>query len=331
MGTGPFEFVEWKQTDSIVGKKFAGYWKKGYPKIDQVTWKPVLENNTRASMLQTGEADFAYTLPYEQAALLKKVDKIEVVSSPSIIVRFLAMNVLQKPYDNPKVRQAIAYAINKEALAKVAFGGFAQPAAGFVPAALKHGIKMEPIPYNVQKARELLKEAGYPNGFESTLWSAYNNTTSQKVIQFVQQQLQQVGIKLQVQALEVGQRAEWVDSWADPKTAKVRLYYTGWSSSTGEADWALRPLFSTEAWAPKLNNMSFYSNDVVDGGIAKALVSTDDNEQAALYKSVQEQLMKDLPRIPLVTEENLSAHSKRLSGVYVMPDANINIDEITLK
>ncbi len=331
VGTGPFEFVEWKQTDSIVGKKFAGYWKKGYPKIDQVTWKPVLENNTRASMLQTGEADFAYTLPYEQAALLKKVDKIEVVSSPSIIVRFLAMNVLQKPYDNPKVRQAIAYAINKEALAKVAFGGFAQPAAGFVPAALKHGIKMEPIPYNVQKARELLKEAGYPNGFESTLWSAYNNTTSQKVIQFVQQQLQQVGIKLQVQALEVGQRAEWVDSWADPKTAKVRLYYTGWSSSTGEADWALRPLFSTEAWAPKLNNMSFYSNDVVDGGIAKALVSTDDNEQAALYKSVQEQLMKDLPRIPLVTEENLSAHSKRLSGVYVMPDASINIDEITLK
>ena len=109
----------------------------------------MLENNTRASMLQTGEADFAYTLPYEQAALLKKVDKIEVVSSPSIIVRFLAMNVLQKPYDNPKVRQAIAYAINKEALAKVAFGGFAQPAAGFVPAALKHGIKMEPIPYNV--------------------------------------------------------------------------------------------------------------------------------------------------------------------------------------
>ena len=331
VGTGPFEFVEWKQTDSIVGKKFANYWKKGYPKIDQVTWKPVLENNTRASMLQTGEADFAYTLPYEQAANLKKVDKIEVVSTPSIIVRYLAMNVLQKPYDNLKVRQAIAYAINKDALSKVAFGGYAQPAQGFVPTALQHGIKMDPIPYNVAKARELLKEAGYPNGFESTLWSAYNNTTSQKVIQFVQQQLQQVGIKLQVQALEVGQRTEWVDSWPDPKTAKVRLYYTGWSSSTGEADWALRPLFSTEAWAPKLNNMSFYSNDVVDGGIAKALVSTDEAERATLYKSVQEQLMKDLPRIPLVAEDNLSAHSKRLSGVYVMPDANINIDEITLK
>ena len=331
VGTGPFEFVEWKQTEAIVGKKFAGYWKKGYPKVDQVSWKPVLENATRAAMVQTGEADFVYPLPYEQAANLKKNDKIEVVSTPSIIVRFLAMNVLQKPYDNPKVRQAIAYAVNKEAIAKVAFGGYAFPAQGIVPQGIQYAVKMDPIPYNPQKARELLKEAGYPNGFESTLWGAYNNTTTQKVLQLVQQQLQQVGIKLQVQALEVGQRAEWVDSWADPKTAKVRLYYTGWSSSTGEADWALRPLFSTEAWAPKLNNMSFYSNDVVDGGIAKALVSTDDNEQAALYKSVQEQLMKDLPRIPLVTEENLSAHSKRLSGVYVMPDANINSGEIALK
>lgn len=96
VGTGPFEFVEWKQTEAIVGKKFAGYWKKGYPKVDQVSWKPVLENATRAAMVQTGEADFVYPLPYEQAANLKKNDKIEVVSTPSIIVRFLAMNVLQK-------------------------------------------------------------------------------------------------------------------------------------------------------------------------------------------------------------------------------------------
>lgn len=331
VGTGPFEFVEWKQTEAIVGKKFAGYWKKGYPKVDQVSWKPVLENATRAAMVQTGEADFVYPLPYEQAANLKKNDKIDVVSTPSIIVRFLAMNVLQKPYDNPKVRQAIAYAVNKEAIAKVAFGGYAFPAQGIVPQGIQYAVKMAPIAYNPQKARELLKEAGYPNGFESTLWGAYNNTTTQKVLQLVQQQLQQVGIKLQVQALEVGQRTEWVDAWPDPKTAKVRLYYTGWSSSTGEADWALRPLFATESWAPKLNNMSFYSNPVVDGDIAKALVTTDSAERAGLYKTVQEQLMKDLPRIPLVTDDILYAHAKRLSGVYAMPDGNINSGEIALK
>jgi glutathione transport system substrate-binding protein len=331
VGTGPFEFVEWKQTEAIVGKKFTGYWKAGYPKIDQITWKPVLENNTRAAMLQTSEADFAYTLPYEQVAALKKIDKLEVVSSPSIIVRFLTFNNLQKPFDNPKVREAIGYAINKEALAKVAFSGYAFPAQGFVPQGVEYAVKMQPIAYNVQKARELLKEAGYPNGFESVLWSAYNNTTSQKVIQFLQQQLQQVGIKVQVEALEPGKRVELVDAWPDPKTSKLRMHYVGWSSSTGEADWALRPLFSTESWAPKLANYAFYSNPVFDDAIAKALVTTDSAQRAVLYKTAQEQLAQDLPRIPLVTEDVLYARSKRLSGVYVMPDGNINSDEITLK
>jgi len=331
VGTGPFVFSEWKQTEAIVGKKFDGYWKQGYPKVDQVTWKPVLENNSRAAMLQTGEAHFAYTLPYEQAELLKKVDSLEVVSSPSIIQRFLALNLLQKPFDDLRVRQAIGYAINKQALAKVAFNGYAVPARGFVPGGLQYALDMEPIAYDVQKAKALLKEAGYPNGFESVLWSGYNNTTSQKVIQFVQQQLAQVGIKVSVQALEPGQRAELVDSWPNPQTAKVRMYYIGWSASTGEADWALRPLFSTEAWAPKLANNSFYSNATFDDAVAQALVTTDADKKAALYKTAQEQLAQDLPRIPLVTEEILSAHAKRLSGVYVMPDANINIDEIELK
>jgi len=331
VGTGPFEFVEWKQTEAVRGKKFEGYWKKGYPKVDTIAWKPVLENNTRAAMLQTGEADFAFPIPYEQAALLKNSDKLNVVTSPSIITRFLSFNVLQKPYDNPKVREAIGYAINKDALSKVAFSGYAIPAQGIVPQGVGYAVKMAPVPYDIKKAKALLAEAGYPNGFESTLWSAYNNTTSQKVIQFVQQQLAQVGIKLQVQALEVGQRAEKVDTWADPATAPVRMYYTGWSSSTGEADWALRPLFASEAWAPKLNNMSYYKNDIVDSAIAKALVTVDEKEKEALYKTAQEQIRKDLPRLPLVTEENLAAQSKRLSGVFVMPDGNINSDEISVK
>lgn len=330
VGTGPFEFVEWKQTESVKARKFNGYWKKGQPKIDTLTWKPVLENNTRAAMLQTGEADFIFPIPYEQAGLLKKNDKLEVVASPSIIMRFLALNMLQKPYDNPLVRQAIGYAINKEALAKVAFGGYALPAQGVLPQGVQFAEKMEPIAYDPKKARQLLAQAGYPDGFESVLWGAYNNTTAQKVIQFVQQQLAQVGIRVQVQALEVGQRTELVDAWPDPKTAKVRMYYTGWSSSTGEADWGLRPLFASESWPPNLNNMSFYKSDLVDAALAKALVAVDDAEKAALYKSAQEQIRKDLPRVPLLTEQNLSAHSRRLSGVYVMPDASINIDAIAV-
>ncbi len=330
VGTGPFTFVEWKQTDFVKVKKFDAYWKTGYPKIDTITWKPVPENNTRAAMLQTGETDFAFPLPYEQATELEKNVKIKILSGPSIITRYISFNMQQKPFDNIKVRHAINYAINKEALTKVAFSGYAFPAEGIVPQGVRYAHKMAPWPYDPKKARELLKEAGYPNGFESVLWSAYTTTTAQKTIQFVQQQLAQVGIKVSVQALEPGQRVEWVQSAPDPKTAKVRMYYAGWSASTGEADWALRPLLSTEAWPPKMNNSAYYSNEKVDGYIAAALKSVDEKEKNNLYREAQEQIMKDAPWAPLVTEKNLYATSKRLSGVYVMPDGNINADEITV-
>ena len=98
----------------------------------------------------------------------------------------------EKPFDNPKVRQAVNYAINKQALCKVAFSGYARPADGVIPEQIPNAVKLGPWPYDPKKARELLKEAGYPNGFKTTLWSAFNNTTAVKTMQFVQQQLAQV-------------------------------------------------------------------------------------------------------------------------------------------
>jgi glutathione transport system substrate-binding protein len=121
-----------------------------------------------------------------------------------------------------------------------------------------------------------------------------------------------------------------VQTAPDPKTARVRLYYAGWSSSTGEADWGLRPLLATEAWPPKLNNTAYYSNAEFDGLLSKALVSTDDAERAALYAKAQEIVMKDAPWAPLVTEQNLYATSARLSGVYAMPDGNIDSRDIAV-
>ncbi|AOZ08965.1 glutathione ABC transporter substrate-binding protein GsiB [Cupriavidus malaysiensis] len=331
VGTGPFEFVEWKQPDFLKGRKFAGYWKTGYPKIDSITWRPVVDNNTRSAIMQTGEADFAFSIPFEQAAVLKASPKVDLIDAPSIIQRYVTFNTMVKPFNDPKVRQAINYAINKEALAKVAFNGYAVPSVGVVPPGVDYAEKLGPWPYDPAKARELLKEAGYPNGFETTLWSAYNHTTAQKVIQFVQQQLQQVGIKAQVQALEAGQRVERVESVQKPEEAGVRMYYVGWSSSTGESDWALRPLLASESMPPKLLNTAYYKNDHVDADIAGALRTTDRGEKARLYKDAQERIWKDAPWAFLVTEKVLFARAKRLSGAYVMPDGSFNFDDIDIK
>jgi glutathione transport system substrate-binding protein len=331
VGTGPFKFVEWKATDYLKVAKFDGYWMKGLPKVDTITWKPVVDSNSRAAMMQTGEAHFTYPVPYEMVDVLKAKPDIEVIAAPSIIQRYLSMNVLQKPFDNPKVREAINWAINKEALSKVAFNGYAVPAEGVLPPGVDYAVKLGPWGYDVAKAKKLLAEAGYPNGFETELWSAYNHTVAQKVTQFIQQQLQQVGIKTKITLLEAGQRVEKVESWQDPKTAPVRLYYVGWSSSTGEADWALRPLLASESWPPALFNTAYYKSDIVDGAIKGALLATERADKAKQYETAQRQIWKDLPWAPLVVEKVLYARSKKLSGMYVIPDANYNFTDIDLK
>ncbi|QOK96910.1 glutathione ABC transporter substrate-binding protein GsiB [Ralstonia pseudosolanacearum] len=331
VGTGPFEFVEWKPTDYLKGKKFAGYWKPGLPKIDTITWKPVVDNNTRAAVMQTGEADFAFNIPFEQAAVLKGSPKVDLIAAPSIIQRYLSFNTQVKPFDNPKVRQAVNYAINKDALTKVAFSSYAVPADGVVPQGVDYAVKLGPWPYNPGKARELLKEAGYPNGFETQLWSAYNHTTAQKIIQFVQQQLAQVGIKAQVQALEAGQRVEKVESVQKPEDPGVRMYYTGWSSSTGESDWAIRPLLASESFPPKSFNTAYYKNAQVDADIAGALRTTDRAVKTQMYTDAQKRIWDDAPWAFLVTEKIIYARAKRLSGAYVAPDGSFNFDDIDIK
>jgi len=330
VGTGPYQFETWNQTDFVKVKKWPGYWKPGYPKLDSITWRPVVDNNTRAAMLQTGEATFAFPVPFEQASRLKANSKLDVVTTPSIMQRYISLNVTQKPFDNPKVREALEYAINRQALAKVAFAGYATPATGIVPPSIDFAQSYPAIPYDPAKARALLKEAGYPNGFETTLWSSHNHSTAQKVLQFTQQQLAQVGIKVNVTAMDAGQRAAEVESKAQ-KESGVRMFYTGWSASTGEADWALTPLFATSSWPPAIFNTAFYSNPQVDADLAAALKTTDRAQKAQLYKDAQDRIWNDHPWIPLVVEQLLSANSKNLSGFYVMPDTSFNFDEADLK
>ena len=330
VGTGPYQFVTWNQTDFVKVKKWDGYWKPGYPKLDSITWRPVVDNNTRAAMLQTGEANFAFPVPYEQAKLLEKNSKLELVSTPSIMQRYISFNVTQKPFDNPKVREAINYAINRQALSKVAFAGYATPATGIVPPSIAYAQSYPAIEYNPAKARQLLKEAGYPDGFSTTLWSSHNHSTAQKVLQFTQQQLAQVGIKVKVTAMDAGQRAAEVEGKGQ-KESGVRMFYTGWSASTGEADWALTPLFATASWPPAIFNTAFYSNEQVDKDLNDALKTTDQAKKAQLYKDAQDRIWNDRPWAPLVVEKLVSAHSKSLSGFYMMPDTSFNFDEADLK
>ncbi|WP_045519017.1 glutathione ABC transporter substrate-binding protein GsiB [Neobacillus niacini] len=330
VGTGPFKFSEWDQSDHLTVEKNPDYWVKGLPKVDGIKFKPVPENGARVAMLQTGEADFIYPVPTEQAETLNGKDGIVVENKPSIVARYMSMNTTKKPFNDVKVRQAINYAINKEAFIKVVNRGYGSEMDSIIPEGLQFYSKQTPYPYNPEKAKQLLKEAGYENGFETTVWGA-NNSDAMKAMEFLQQQLGQVGIKVNVEPMEAGTLTDKIWSVQDAKDAEVDLYYGGWSSSTGDADWGIRPLLAGTSIPPKSYNVAYYQNEKADQLINGALQTADPEKRKEAYAEVQELIWKDAPWAYLIVEDTMAGKKNYLEGVYLLPDGSLNAKEAVIK
>lgn len=323
-GTGPYVVEKYNPAEYLVVKKNPLYRVAGLPKLDSITFRPTPEAGTVAAMLKTGESDFACSVAAEQAPSLQASPNVEVVRGNSIIASMVFINVTKKPFTDVRVRQALNYAINREALSKVIYHGFAEPSTGIAPVGVDYATQYAPWPYDPKKAKELLKEAGYPDGFETTMWSASNTSTNQKLLQFLQQQLRQVGVRVTVRALEAGQRVSLVQQVKGPQESKMDMLAWGWSSSTGELDWAMRPLLATQSWPPASSNFGFYSNKVVDESLAKALAVTDRATKQKLYDTAQKAVWDDAAWIFLVHYKNIYAKNKHLKNFWVIPDGSLD-------
>jgi glutathione transport system substrate-binding protein len=330
VGTGPFKFMEWDPSDHLTVEKNPEYWEKGLPKVDGIKFKPVPENGARVAMLQTGEADFIYPVPTEQAETLNGKDGIVVENKPSIVARYMSMNTTKKPFDDVRVRQAINYAINKEAFLKVVYRGYGGEMDSVIPAGLQFYSKQTPYEYNPEKAKQLLKEAGYENGFETSVWGA-NNSNAMKAMEFLQQQLGQVGIKVKVEPMESGTLSDKIWSVQDQKDAGVGLYYGGWSSSTGDADWGIRPLLAGNSIPPKSYNVAYYQNEKADQLINAALQTADPEKRKAAYADVQKLIWEDAPWAYLIVEDTMAGKKNYLEGVYLLPDGSLSAKHAEIK
>lgn len=319
-GTGPYTLVEANPTTKVVVKKNPNYRIAGQPKFDSITWIPVVESDSRAAMLKTGEADVISAVPIEQIDLLKKTGGIEVEEVPSLMQKHLDLNNYHKPFNDIRVRQAVSYAINKEALIKVVFRGHAAAAYGLYtkdyPGAVDFGV----WPYDPKKARELLKEAGYPNGFETTLWSEYNDSTAAKTVQFIAQQLRQVGIKAETRLLEPGIRSQLLYDVDGPAASTSRMVLCGWSGGPGDPDLVLRPLLDSREMPPKFYNTVYYNNPAFDKLLDQAVVEVDEARRNELYKEAQTMAWNDAPWAPLYFEMATLAHKKDIKGFHILPN-----------
>lgn len=319
VGTGPYVFEEWTPGDEMVVRTNENYWKEG-PKIDTLTFKPVTENGARIAMLQTGEADFIYPMPTEQVKSVEGDENIEVIEGPSTIARFTFLNMSKDIFSDVRVRQAINYAIDKEAYAKVVKGGYAVPLTSHVPSTINYHVAQPEYDYNIEKAKKLMSEAGYPDGFKTHIW-APNDTENMKGMQFIRQQLAKIGIDVEVVPMEEGTLSDSIYKAQTPEESKVNMWYVSWSAF--DFDGATAKLFHSANIPPTAPNVSYYMSPEADKLIEAGAIEVDPEKRAEIYADLQEVIWNDAPWIFMGSDVLLAAKRTTTEGVFVDPSGGI--------
>lgn len=337
IGTGQYTFVEWIPGDHLTVQLNPDWW--GYDAeicggealvesdagFKSVTFKPVTESATRVAMIQSGDAQLIWPVPSESIDSLREDSSVYLGSETGDVVRYLMMNNQKEPFNDVRVRQAINYAIDKNAYIAVVKDGNAKVAESVIGENVQYFKANEPYEYNIEKAKELLAEAGYPDGFTTSIMYA-NTTANQKQCEFLKQQLEQVGITVELNGMEsaiVNQKIQDVN--VPGSEAEVEMYVIGWSTSTGDADWGIRPLLAKESEPPMSYNICYYENDEVDSLLYEALGTSDSDKRAEAYAKAQDIIWEESPLVCLAYDYNTWANSKNIVNVGNTPDGGLYI------
>jgi len=337
VGTGQYKFVEWIRGDHCTIELKKDWWgydparTDGKPLVEKdagfktITFKPVPEGATRTAMMQAGDAQIAWTIPAESIDVLRNDATLSVGTGDSLVSWYCFMNNQKKPFSDKRVRQALNYAFNNEAYLAVVQNGVGSVPKSSIGPNTQFATLHTTYPYDVAKAKALLAEAGYPNGFKTSLMGA-NTSTNMKVGEFLKQQLAQVGVEVELKLLESAVTNQRVLNATGPGSdVEVEMFFGGWSSSTGDADWAIRPVFGTELCPPSNYNISYYSNRDVDECIKQGLASPNPDSRRAAYAKAQEIIWDDCPVIFTMTGLNTWVTSKKIQNVSIFPDGAINL------
>lgn len=325
-GTGPYTFTEWMDGDHVLVTRNENYWNQDkLAQFSGIKFLPRPEASTRIAGLKTGELDAIYPVPSDQFNDLSTYDGIDTECVDGTLVLFFEMNNQRAPFDDVRVRQAFNYAFDNDAFVRVVENGFGKPAESCMSASGWGFSKQQMYDYNPEKAKELLTEAGYPDGFACTL---YINTTSksQKMAEFLQQQLAIVGVDLSIASYEKAVMNEMCS--ADPAESVHDLRCGGWGPSIADAYWAMRNTLNTSAWSNKGgSNYSYYSNEYLDDLMQSSLSVSNQDELRAIYNEAQEIVVKEAPWIFVDTPGLLWAKSSKIGGLVLSPSGRMVFTE----
>lgn len=326
-GTGPYKFVEWKPSDSIVLVKNENYWG---PKaaFDKVIMKPIKSNPTRVAALLAGDVDMIDNVPTADIETLKKNSDLVLAQGISNRVIYLHMDRFRdnSPYitgtngKNPlmdkRVRKAISMSINRDAIVSRVMEGVAIPAGQLLPPGFfGTSENLKPMPYDPAMAKKLLAEAGYADGFGLTIHGPNDRYINDaKIAQAIGQMLTRVGIKTQVETMPKSVYFRSASRGGPNGEPKYSFILVGWGSGTGEPSSPLRSLIHTKDKDRGFgaSNRGRYSNAEADALIEEALATVDDKKRAMLLAKATEIAIEDVAIIPLHYQVNTWASKKGL-------------------
>ena len=310
VGTGPFKFVSWELGGDVVLEAFEDYW-GGAPAVKRVIFRTIPEALNRTIGLETGEVDLAYDLGITDLESLAGNESVTTLTSPSTTVWYVGMNVQKAPFDNEKVRQAVAYALDPQGYIDLVFSGEATPANYTMLPPSVDGYVSDCSDYscNVEKAKELLAEAGYPDGFSTTLWCSDTQVMRDSAV-VIQEQLRQVGINAEVKTLESGQFQSETGNGAHDMFIM--------SKTSIDPDSMLRSMYHTEALGPS-GNRCFWTTPEVDALIDEASTTTDTEHAMELYAEIQSKVAEAAPLVPMAVEHLNAGMQSNVKGFGLYP------------
>jgi peptide/nickel transport system substrate-binding protein len=322
-GTGPFVFESWTPGQEIVFNKNNDYWGTKV-KVDKVVYKVVPEETTRISMLETGEAHIAEPLSVPMMTTVEASSAAEIYRSEGFGTEYIGFNFQQEPFNDIRVRKAISHAVEMDSIIKGVYNNVGKKANSLLGSKVfGYHPDMSAYEYNLNEAKKLLAEAGYPDGFETTL-KTMDSKERINMAEVLQSQLKGIGIKVNIEVLEYGTFIEAVNS------GNSEMFILSWRNATGDADYNQYNLFHTNSMGAA-GNTFFYSNKEVDQLIDAGRKEKDSNKRIELYAQAQELEMADAVYIPVRVIENLAAVAKNVNGFSISPSGYLEINDISIK
>jgi len=299
VGTGPYMFKEWQKDDKVVVVKNKDYW-ESEPIIDKIVFRAIPDNSARLMELQNGTIDIMTGVSPDDAAIVEEDSNLDLYLRPSMNVGYLAMNMMKKPFDDVRVRKAFNYAVDKQGIIDAFYAGLGEIAKNPIPPSMwGFNDDIENYEYNPEKAKELLAEAGYPDGFKTTLWAMPvarpYMPQPKEIATALQQQLAAIGVEAEIVTMD------WATYLEKGQNGEHDAYLIGWTGDNGDPDNFMYVLLDKDnATIGSSGNYSFYKSDELHELLIAAQKESDHQKRDELYKKAQVIVHDDAPWVPLV-------------------------------